>query len=130
MGVVHHTNYPVWFEMGRTELLRSTGYTYRDIEEAGYLLAVVKLEVSYKSPARYDDLIRVDTSLWRVTAVKVEHHYKVWRGEDLLATGATTLACLDREGKPRMLPDAILHHPVTAQHASVPATRAPAAPHE
>ena len=54
MGVVHHTVYPVWFEMGRTELLRSVGGSYRDLEEAGALLAVTRLEVRYRAPARYD----------------------------------------------------------------------------
>lgn len=108
MGVVHHTVYPVWFEMGRTELLRSTGRTYRDMEAAGMLLAVVRLEVTYKQPARYDDLVRLRTALVRVGAVKVEHSYELWRSEDLLVTGATTLACIDREGRAKPLPEGIL----------------------
>lgn len=108
MGVVHHTVYPVWFEMGRTELLRTTGRTYREFEEAGILLAIVKLEVTYKSPARYDDVVRLDTELTRVTAVKVEHAYTLWRGDDLLCTGSTTLACLDRSGRARPLPEGLI----------------------
>ncbi len=108
MGVVHHTVYPVWFEMGRTELLRQTGRTYREFEEAGIFLAVVRLEASYKRPARYDDVVQLRTTLAKVGAVKVEHTYELWRGEDLLVTGATTLACLDREGRARAMPDGFL----------------------
>jgi len=111
MGVVHHTVYPVWFEMGRTELLRSTGRTYHDMEKAGLLLAVVRLEVTYKQPARYDDLVHLRTTLAKVGAVKVEHAYELWRGEDLLVTGATTLACIDRDGRAKALPDGLLTEP-------------------
>lgn len=114
MGVVHHTVYPVWFEMGRTELLRSTGRNYRDMEAAGMLLAVVKLEVTYKQPARYDDLVEIRTTLAKIGAVKVEHTYQVWRGEDLLATGLTTLACLDRNGRVQQIPEGILTTPATS----------------
>jgi acyl-CoA thioester hydrolase len=111
MGVVHHTVYPVWFEMGRTELLRSTGRTYRDMEQAGLLLAVVKLEVTYKQPARYDDLVQLRTTLARVGAVKVEHSYELWRGEDLLVSGATVLACIDRSGRAKPMPEGLLTDP-------------------
>jgi acyl-CoA thioester hydrolase len=108
MGVVHHTVYPVWFEMGRTELLRQTGRTYRELEDAGILLAVVRLEASYKRPARYDDVVQLRTTLAKVGAVKVEHSYELWRGDELLVTGATTLACLDREGRARAMPEGLL----------------------
>jgi acyl-CoA thioester hydrolase len=111
MGVVHHTVYPVWFEMGRTELLRSTGRTYRNMEQAGLLLAVVKLEVTYKQPARYDDLVQLRTTLARVGAVKVEHSYELWRGEDLLVSGATVLACIDRSGRAKPMPEGLLTDP-------------------
>ena len=75
MGVVHHTVYPVWFEMGRTELLRDTGRNYRDMEEAGVFLAVVRMQVSYRRPARYDDVLRLVTTLADVGHVKIEHTY-------------------------------------------------------
>jgi len=107
MGVVHHTVYPVWFEMGRTELLRGTGRTYRDMEEAGIFLAVVRMQVAYRRPARYDDLLRLETTLSSVGHVKIEHTYELHRGEELLCTGSTTLACLDREGRARALPEGI-----------------------
>ena len=107
MGVVHHTVYPVWFEMGRTELLRSTGRNYRDLESAGIFLAVVRMQVAYRRPARYDDLLRLETTLTDAGHVKIEHTYELYRGEELLCTGATTLACLDRDGKARALPEGL-----------------------
>ncbi|MDG2029894.1 MAG: thioesterase family protein [Phycisphaerales bacterium] len=108
MGVVHHTVYPIWFEMGRTELLRMTGVSYRELEEQGIMLAVVRLEARYRQPARYDELLQLETTLASVGRVKVEHSYRLLRGEDVLVTGATTLACLDETGQARMLPDMLL----------------------
>ncbi|MED5507562.1 MAG: thioesterase family protein, partial [Planctomycetota bacterium] len=108
MGVVHHSVYPVWFEMGRTELLRSTGISYRELEESGVLLAVVRLEVRYKRPARYDEELQLETRIASVGRVKIEHDYRLTRGDELLATATTTLACLDREGAARPLPDRLL----------------------
>ena len=108
MGVVHHSVYPVWFEMGRTELLRSTGISYRELEESGVLLAVVRLEVRYKRPARYDEELQLETRIASVGRVKIEHEYRLTRGDELLATATTTLACLDREGAARPLPDRLL----------------------
>jgi acyl-CoA thioester hydrolase len=107
MGVVHHTVYPVWFEMGRTELLRSTGRNYRDLEAAGIFLAVVRMQVAYRRPARYDDLLRLETTLTDAGHVKIEHAYELHRGDELLCTGTTTLACLDRDGKARALPEGL-----------------------
>ncbi len=107
MGVAHHATFPIWFEMGRTEMLRATGQNYRALEEAGIFLAVVKLEVRYRRPARYDDLMRVRTELLCAGPVKIEHAYTLLRGDEVLAEGATTLACLDREGRARAIPDAI-----------------------
>lgn len=107
MGVAHHSVFPVWFEMGRTELLRSSGRSYRDFEEEGIFLAVVSLEVKYRRPARYDDLLTLVTRLDDLGHVKIEHSYELRRGEDSLATARTTLACLDREGRARPLPDSL-----------------------
>lgn len=107
MGVAHHTAYPVWFEMGRTELLReSQGHalTYRDLETRGILLAVVSLNVKYKRPARYDDLLTLHTSIVNIGHAKIEHEYELLRDGVLLATASTTLACLDRDGRPSPLP--------------------------
>jgi acyl-CoA thioester hydrolase len=107
MGVAHHAAYPIWFEIGRTEMLRATGGSYRDLEAAGVFLAVVKLEVRYRRPARYDDELRLETDLTLAGPVKIEHSYRLFRGDELLAEGATTLACLDRDGRARVLPDSL-----------------------
>ena len=108
MGVVHHTVYPVWFEMGRTELLRSLGGSYRQMEADGVLLVVISLEVRYHSPARYDDLLSLRTSLAGGSRVKLEHAYELTRDGTKLVTGRTVLACLDRDGRPRALPDSLV----------------------
>jgi acyl-CoA thioester hydrolase len=104
MGVVHHTVYPVWFEMARTELLRSKGGSYRAMEEAGLLLAVVRLEARYRAPARYDDLVTVRCELLLSGPVKIEHRYRVMREGAVLVAGATTLACIDRNGRLQAVP--------------------------
>jgi len=108
MGVAHHTAYPVWFEMGRTELLRESGLSYRDLEADGCLLAVVKLAVQYKAPAKYDDVLQLETTLESAGHVKIDHSYRLLRDGLLLATAQTTLACLDRSGRPQPLPEILL----------------------
>lgn len=109
MGVAHHTAYPVWFEMGRTELLREdAGLRYRDLEEKGVFFAVVKLSVHYRRPARYDDLLALETKVTGTGRAKIEHAYELGRGGELLATGTTTLVCLDAGGQPRPLPEPLL----------------------
>ena len=118
MGVAHHSAYAPWFEMGRTELLRAihanpnsklAGLDYRALEEQGVFLAVVRLGIRYKKPARYDDVLELRTTAKNVGHVKIEHEYELYRAGDgiLLATGATTLACLDREGRPQPIPKAL-----------------------
>jgi len=104
MGVAHHAVFPIWFEIGRTEMLRASGGNYRDLEAAGVFLAVVRLEVRYHSPARYDDVLRLVTELRSWGPVKVEHAYRLYRGDELLAEAGTTLACLDRDGRAGPLP--------------------------
>lgn len=105
MGILYHGNYFTYFEMGRTELLRNSGITYREMEEAGVFVVVVKVECSYKKPARYDDLLRLRTLIKRITQVKIEHEYQLYRGEELLAVGHTVLAVVDREGRIRPIPE-------------------------
>jgi acyl-CoA thioester hydrolase len=105
MGLLHHANYLVYFEQARTELLRSQGLTYRDLEDAGFLLVLSKVEVRYKRPAFYDDVLTIRTTVARSTPVRIEHRYEVFRDGTLLAEGATTLACVSREGQIQALPD-------------------------
>ena len=99
MGVLHHANYLPYFEMGRTELLRASGGSYREMEERGRFLVVTKVAVHYRASARYDDLLTLTTRMSRISFAKLEHAYELRRGEQLLATGETTLACVDRDGK-------------------------------
>ena len=77
MGVVHHSRYLEYFEMGRTELLRSTGVSYAQLEADGVLLVVVKASVNYSAPARYDDVLVLTTTLERVGQVKIDHSYEL-----------------------------------------------------
>src|SRR5262249_24897314 len=105
MGFLHHANYLVYFEQARTELLRSKGLAYKDLEDKGYLLVIAKMEVRYRSPARYDDLLTIWTTVVRTTAVRIDHRYEVYRDGLLLAEGTSTLACVDREGRLQRLPE-------------------------
>lgn len=104
MGLLHHANYLVYFEQGRTELLRSLGITYKELEDQGFLLVLSKVEVRYRSPARYDDLLTLKTSVVRTTAVRIDHQYELFRQDTLLAEGTSTLACVDRDGRLQELP--------------------------
>lgn len=105
MGLLHHANYFVYFEAGRTELLRQRGLSYRDIEDAGHYLVIIDAGCKFKRPAFYDDLLTLRTTVARVTHVKIVHHYQVFRDDVLLAEGHTTLACVDKDGKPQPLPE-------------------------
>lgn len=87
MGFVHHSVYPVWFEMARTELLRRTGLRYADLETAGVFIVVVNLQVKYKKPARYDDQVRITATLNTMGPVRLEHEYEVHRDNELLEIG-------------------------------------------
>lgn len=104
MGCVHHANYFVYFEMGRTELLRATGLDYRSIERRGFYLVIAKANCRFRAPARYDDALVLRTTLTRITPVRIEHSYQLLRQEELLAEGETTLACVDKDGRLQALP--------------------------
>ena len=104
MGVAHHASHAVWFEMGRTELLRSTGMSYRDLEAQGVFLVVVRLDIRYCSAARYDDVLTLQTSVEKAGPVKIEHSYILVRGDETVATAQTTLACVDAQGRVRPVP--------------------------
>jgi len=105
MGRVHHANYFTYFEMGRTELLRASGGNYRQMEEAGLLVVVVKAECRYHGGACYDDLLTIRTIVKRITSAKIEHEYLVLRGSERLVTGHVTLAMVDRDGNVQKIPD-------------------------
>lgn len=105
MGRLHHANYFTYFEIGRTELLRASGGNYRQMEESGLLVVVVKAECRYHGAACYDDLLTIRTVVKRITSAKIEHEYEVLRGEERLATGRITLAMVDRNGIVQKIPD-------------------------
>lgn len=101
---VHHANFLTYFEIGRTEMLRSHGHSYREFEDAGLFIVVSEAKVSYRAPADYDDLLLLRTRVERVGAAHITHAYEVIRGTRILVTGETTVVCVDREGKVRRLP--------------------------
>lgn len=107
MGYLHHSRYLQYFEMGRVELLRHLGHSYADLEKAGVFFVVVKAEVRYRAPARYDDELTLVTKLVRQTHVRYDHEYELRRGETLLATGATTIACVGRDGQVMEIPESL-----------------------
>lgn len=110
MGVVYHANYLVWFEVGRTDLLRHSGWTYREMEGEGCSLPVIEAHCEYRQPARYDDDLLIRTRGTRLSPVRVRFDYQVVREADelLLAEGYTVHAGLDPNGKPRRLPERVL----------------------
>ena len=106
MGVAWHGYYLAWFEVGRTDLLRRQGYTYRQLEETGIRLPVIETHIRYLQPARYDDVLEIHTRLAEMTGVRLRFEYEVRReGTDApLATGETAHAAIDGTGRPRRLP--------------------------
>src|SRR5436190_2888307 len=105
MGYLHHSRFFQYFEIGRVELLRSLGHSYADLERAGIFFVVVKVECKYKAPARYDEELQLTTRIQRQTPVRIDHAYELRRGETLLAEATTTIACVDREGQVRQIPE-------------------------
>ncbi|MEK6246876.1 MAG: acyl-CoA thioesterase [Planctomycetales bacterium] len=104
MGRLHHAHFLNYFEMGRTEQLRSLGQTYREFEESGLLLVVTKIAVNYHRGAGYDDLLTLRTQTMRITGVRIDHQYELSRDHLLIASGSSTLACVDREGNIQRIP--------------------------
>jgi acyl-CoA thioester hydrolase len=105
MGVVHHTHYFTWFEVGRTELMRERGRAYAEMEKEGIFMPVVEASCSYLSPARYDDELEVETAIAAATRVRVEFAYRIRRPADgrLLASGRTVHVATGSDGVPRRL---------------------------
>ncbi len=106
MGVAHHANHLIWFEIGRTELLRSRGIDYGRLEDEGIFLPVIEADCAYRAPARYDDFLRVHTQIEGASAVRVSFTYRIESEPEghLVATGGTRHAAVDRSGRPRRLP--------------------------
>jgi len=107
MGYLHHARYFEYLEEARTESLRAHGFRYRDLEQAGVLFVVAKLSCRYHAPIRYDDVVEIHTQIDRFTRTRIDHAYKLYVDNRLMTDAATTLACVDRNGRPRVMPDRI-----------------------
>jgi acyl-CoA thioester hydrolase len=104
MGYLHHSRYLQYFEMGRIELLRSLGVSYSDLEAQGVFFVVVRAEVRYRAPARYDQELSLTTRITRQTHVRFDHAYELRHEDTVLAEGSTTIACVDRDGRLTQIP--------------------------
>ncbi len=109
MGIVYYANYFVWFEVGRCELLRTLGWSYREMEAEGFSLPVIEAHCEYRQPARYDDDLEVGTKGTLVSPVRVEFTYQVVRRADrvVAAVGRTVHASINADGRPCRLPERI-----------------------
>ncbi len=105
MGVVYHSNYLIWCEVGRTDFIRAIGASYAELERDGVALAVVEAHLRYRRPARYDETIRVVTSVAEVRSRVVRFEYEVTNADGtVLVTGYTTLVAMSRDGKTSAIP--------------------------
>jgi acyl-CoA thioester hydrolase len=109
MGVVYYANYFVWFEVARADLLRSLGWSYREMEHAGVALPVIEAHCEYHRAARYDDELDVKTEGRMLSPVRMEFRYEVVRRQDasVAASGRTVHAAVDPNGRPCRLPERI-----------------------
>jgi acyl-CoA thioester hydrolase len=118
MGVVHHANYVTYFERGRLEYMRQRGLPYKEMVDRGYQMPVVELNLRYRKPAHFDDVLSIETRLGALSRVTVRFNYSVSRAPagpdsgstpaDLLVEGHIVLACVDQKGRPRQLPEDIV----------------------
>jgi len=109
MGVVYYANYLRYFEAARNEFIRAKGLRYRDFEvQHGLLLPVAEAHVSYRTPARYDDLLAVEISLAEARRASARFEYRILRDGEVVATGHTVHACVDTEGRVRRMPRELL----------------------
>lgn len=111
MGIAHHSNYPIWFEMGRTDLFKKIGFPYSWIESKGVLLPLTDMSCEFRKPVKYEDNIVIKTQVSNLTHTRVGFHYEIYNkdNEILLATGKTNHGWTNRELNPivieRILPD-------------------------
>ena len=105
MGFLHHSNYLNYFELGRTELFRSQGGNYRRMEELQMYFVVVKFQIHYRKPARFDDHLTLATEITRTTAARIEHSYELLRDSELLCSASSTVACVDGAGQALRIPE-------------------------
>lgn len=108
MQLLHHSNYLSYFEIGRTELFRAQGGSYRKMEELGLFFVVARIDVRFKRPARYDDVLTLTTSIKRQTPAKLEHHYILKRDEVVLTEADSVIACVNKDGEVQRIPDDLI----------------------
>ena len=107
MGYLHHAKYWEYFEHARTELLRQNGVRYRDLEAEGILFVVYKTACKFILPIRYDDVVTVTVQVARTTRTRVDHTYVVELGAQRACEASSTLACVGRDGRPRLMPETL-----------------------
>ena len=110
MGCVYYGNYPLYYEVGRTEMLRSVGLSYHEMEEGGILLPVHSMNIKYIEPAKYDDLLTLRVILKELPTAKIHFHYEVYNEQQkLLNKGETVLVFVDAQNRrPRRAPEALI----------------------
>lgn len=106
----HHSHFPVWFEMGRADFCRSSGFNYRKMEDNGLFLVVARLSCRYAAPLEYDDLVCVETWLSSISRKIMTFDYLVRNLStgQIAGSGSTTLVCVDPKGDPRSFPEGVL----------------------
>ena len=108
MGVAHHSSYLLWFELGRTGLLRDAGYAYRDLEAGGHMLPVLEYQCRFFRGAEYDDLVRIETIITELKSRTVTFQYRALRGEEMLVEGWTRHLCVNGNNTPRRIPGEVI----------------------
>ena len=108
MGIVHHSVYPIWMELGRSDFLRELGQSYAEWEAQGVMMSVGELQVKYRAPAKYDELVEVRTRLAEAGRRKVVFAYEIWREDVKLAEGQTRHLVTGPDGRSRVLPEHLL----------------------
>ncbi|MAT69026.1 MAG: thioesterase [Planctomycetaceae bacterium] len=107
-GVVHHANYFKYFELARVEMLKAAGHDYADLERDGVFLVVHSVGAKFMRPARFGDKLRIVTTVDKATPARIEHRYDVFIDSMKVAEGQSVIACIDREGNIRRMPDILL----------------------
>lgn len=105
MGLLHHSNYLTYFEMGRTELFRAQGGSYKRMEELGMFFVVASISVKFKRPAKYDDVLHLTTRIKSQSPAKLIHLYQLMHGDQLLTEAESVIACVDTEGRVQPIPE-------------------------
>jgi acyl-CoA thioester hydrolase len=108
MGIIYYGTYPVYFEIARTEFMRKKGFTYRELEEAGYHLVVVGMDLKYYNSATYDDLLIVKTSIPNWQSRGMTFHYEIYKDKSLIVEGHTKHICVTSNRKPIVIPPLLL----------------------